>query len=109
MSLGPRPVFNVGDWGFYEYKLVQIEEMNEGRITSVRDGYFEMGGCDMEVLPLTLHNKVWSEEFAALRHKLHEKGSSGLNYPACIVVAGSVLSGTGEYTCLPDSQIQGGI
>lgn len=74
--------WKVGDWCFCEFKLQQIIEAEEGRVTSVSDGFFNHGSHSLNdrCFPLSLFNKRASDEaenWSALIHKM----GTGLNYP----------------------------
>lgn len=72
-----------GDWCFCEFKLQQITEMNETKITSVSDGNFSHGSSelndrcfplDMTVKRISDNVSYWHDQF----HKLHH---NSLNFP----------------------------
>lgn len=77
------PSAKVGDWCFCEYKLSQIMEMDEGRITEVSDSMFRHSGHDLSdrCFPLSLMNCNISMCFQDMSDKIHSKGSNSLNYP----------------------------
>ena len=73
--------WKVNDWCFCEFKLQQIKDMKEGRVTEVTDGFFSHSGHSLGDLcfPLSLHAKRASdtaEHWSREMHKLH-----GLNFP----------------------------
>lgn len=73
-----------GDWVFCEFKLQQITEMKEGRVTGVSTGYISMGSYDLRdrIFPMTKRIKVISEEFERSYSKLHDNsGTLNLNFP----------------------------
>lgn len=75
---------NVGDFGFFEFKLCQIKEMDEMKITSVSDGSFVTGSYYLSDrwFPLSLKNITISDYFEYYNRKLHEsKFHQILNYP----------------------------
>lgn len=75
---------NVGDFGFFEYQLSQIEEMDEGKIKSISSGSIETHGNDLSYawFPLSLKNKKISDYFEYYSDKFHEsKFHTILNYP----------------------------
>lgn len=76
-------VWKVGDWTFCEFKLQQIEEVEDGRVTVVSDGHFSLSSRDLadRCMPVSLSMKRISDEYASVSHRLHRVGSSGLNYP----------------------------
>lgn len=73
----------VGDYGFYDFELCQIKEMQDGRITEVSDGHCSHGSHDLtsEWFPLSLRNKNISRTFFDLNNKVHETGFNFINYP----------------------------
>jgi hypothetical protein len=76
--------WKVGDWCFCDYKLQQIEEIKDGRICAVSDGYFFHGAYDLNgrVFPLDKRAKVISEYFEKRYNSLHEmEGNRVLNFP----------------------------
>ena len=77
------PKFKRGDWCFCEFKLQQVMETNEDRITSVSDGYFRLGSSDLtdRCYPLELDIKCISGEVEYWRRKLHELKNNSLNHP----------------------------
>ena len=75
---------NVGDFGFFEYRLSQIKEIDDnGHPTHVSDGYFEHIGLDLSDrwFPVSLRIKNISECFAKFSQKIHESDFNSLNYP----------------------------
>lgn len=77
-------MMEIGDFVFFEFKLVQIKEVTEdGRVTDVSDGYFSIVSSDLSsrILPITLTNKIVSEEYMDQSKYLHKYGNPGLNYP----------------------------
>jgi hypothetical protein len=76
-------MFKVGEFIFCEFKLQEINEMEGERVTSVHDGWFEMGSRDLSdrCFPLTIRNKVISETFQGFSDKIHAINNAGLNYP----------------------------
>jgi hypothetical protein len=75
--------YKVGDWVFCEFKLQKIEGIEEDRIISVSDGFICHGGYSLNdnCFPLTLQNKVISDEIKSYSDRLHKEGSNSLNYP----------------------------
>lgn len=79
------PSWRVGDWCFFEYKLAMVKAVaDDGRVTDVSDGWFNMGSWDLRDLmfALDLRGKCVSEEFAGQYDKLRkESGEVSLNWP----------------------------
>ena len=75
--------WNKGDWCLYEYKLALITEMNDGRVTEIKDGTFCTGGYDLSSCcrPLSLRNVAISDLADYWSNRLHKEGHNGLNYP----------------------------
>ena len=75
--------FQKGDWVFCEFKLQQIMETNENRITEVSDGMFRMGSYDISdrCFPLTLSIKIVSDAVSYWSKQFHEAEFKGLNHP----------------------------
>lgn len=63
----------VGDWCFYEFKLVQIEEI-DGDCITVNDGFFRttMFSIRNNLIPLTLHTKVVSDSVDYHYKRMHQ-------------------------------------
>lgn len=78
-----RPKFQKGDWVFCYFSLHIIKETKEDRITSVSDGFIEMGSRDLSDLcfPLEMKVKQISDNFQAARERLHREGLRSLNFP----------------------------
>ena len=76
--------YKVGDFAYHEFTLVQVVEVNNGHVNLVDEGGIKCGGRDLEkeMVPLTIDNKVISENFHGIYDVLQSKGSTGLNYPA---------------------------
>ena len=69
-----------GDWLFYEFRLVKVKEIENSHIT-VSTGWIEMGNISADhCFPLTLSNKIISDQFDDLYQKLH-KNYRNLNWP----------------------------
>jgi len=83
-----------GDWVWWEFKLCMVDNIRY--IDSIkglmhfdyRDGHFcygagrsENGKAMGECYPLSLRNKVISEEFYRNSTRVHKEGNNGLNYP----------------------------
>ena len=75
--------FQKGDWVFCEFKLQQIMETNENRITEVSDGMFRMGSYDISdrCFPLTLSIKIVSDAVSYWSQQFHKAECKGLNHP----------------------------
>ncbi len=78
-----QPKFKKGDWCFCEFKLQQIQETKEGRITSVTDGRFSLGSYDLSdsCFPLELRIKNLSDSVNYWHDKFHNLKHNGLNHP----------------------------
>lgn len=77
--------WKVGDFGFFEYKLAEVKEIDPERgVYDVSDGYFSVGGRNLEerMIPLNLTAKLVSAEVERVRRDIaaKEKGAS-LNWP----------------------------
>ncbi len=71
-----------GEWCFCEFKLQEIREVRNGRITSVSDGVCVMGGDSTSVcFPLDVKIKRISDSVYYWHKKFHESTLVGLNYP----------------------------
>lgn len=75
--------FKKGEWCFCEFKLQQVMETEDNKITSVSDGMLRLGSSDlsdrcypleMEVKQISDTVNYWSEEF-------HKIKINGLNHP----------------------------
>ena len=75
--------FKKEDWVFCEFKLQQIMETKENRITEVSDGTFRMSGHDISdrCFPLTLSIKIVSDTTSYWSKQFHEAKCNVLNYP----------------------------
>jgi len=77
--------WKVGDWCFCEFKLQIIKEVSEdGRVNSVSDGMFYMGGYDLNdrCFPLTFEGKQISDAFAYSYDNLRKELRNGrYNFP----------------------------
>lgn len=78
-----NPKFKKGDWCFCEFKLQQIKDTKEERITEVTDGRFSLSSYDLtdRCFPIDIRIKnisdsvdYWREQFHALKH-------NSLNHP----------------------------
>ena len=73
--------WQIGDWGYHEFELVEITGMtNKGEITQVSGGVTSRGGSHIKVYPLSQSNKNISEYFENEYNKLHEKHRN-MNFP----------------------------
>ena len=71
------------DWVYCEFKLGQIDSMEDERVTGFTDGSFHMGGNDLSdrCFPLNMRIKRISDEYDFVSDKLHKEGTNALNYP----------------------------
>ena len=96
----------VGDWIIFEYGIVQIKEVENGRVTDVSDGSFSTSGRDLSdrCYPLTLSNKNAADYVESYSARVHREGGPGLNYPdlhgKAVQLAHGIMS-------LPESDIEG--
>jgi hypothetical protein len=74
--------WKLNDFCFWEYELVQITEIKDGRIREVTTGYISAGSSDFSdrILPITIKTKIISEAFKEYSNRLHSM-NCGLNYP----------------------------
>ncbi len=81
----PKPSklnIKVGEWCFCEFKLQEIREVTNGRITSVSDGVCVMGGDSTSVcFPLDVNIKRISDSVLYWSKKFHETTLGGINHP----------------------------
>ena len=75
--------FKKGDWCFCEFKLQQVMETEENRITGVSDGMFRLGSSDLSdrCYPLDMDVKRISDTVAYWSEKFHELKNNALNHP----------------------------
>lgn len=75
--------WKVGHWVFCEFKLQQIMEMEDERVTSVSDGYFRLCSHSLNdrCFPLTLEVKCISDDVLYCRNRIHKEGAKDLNFP----------------------------
>ena len=75
--------FKQGDWCFYKFKLVQILDVVENRITSVSDGSIISDGYDLssECYPLDMKVKQISDTVNSWYNDFHREGNNAINYP----------------------------
>ncbi len=72
----------VGEWCFCEFKLQEILEVSNGRITSVSDGVISMGGDSTDCcFPLGRDIKRISDSVHYWHKKFHASALVGLNHP----------------------------
>jgi len=78
-----EPKFKKGEWCFCEFKLQQVMETEDDRITSVSDGMFHMGGCDLSdrCYPLDMDIKQASDNVAYWSKEFHALKNNALNHP----------------------------
>ena len=75
--------FQKGEWCFCEFKLQQVMETEENRITEVSDGMFRLGSSDLSdrCYPLELEVKRISDTVAYWSTKFHELKNNAINHP----------------------------
>ena len=75
--------FQKGDWCFCEFKLQQVMNTEENRITEVSDAMFRMSGYDISdrCFPLDLTIKRCSDIAAYWSKRFHELNHNSLNHP----------------------------
>ena len=75
--------FKKEDWCFCEFKLQQIVETEENRITSVNDGMFSLGSSDLSdrCYPLEMKVKQISDTVASWSREFHNLKNNSLNHP----------------------------
>lgn len=75
--------FKTGDWCFCEFKLQQILETEENRVTEVSDGSFRMSGNNLSdrCLSLDLKIKRVSDYVSYWSDRFHKLNNNSLNYP----------------------------
>jgi len=75
--------FKQGEWCFCEFKLQQVMETEENRITGVSDGMFRLCSNDLSdrCYPLELDVKQISDTVAYWSTKFHELKNNALNHP----------------------------
>ena len=75
--------FKKEDWCFCEFKLQQIMETEENRITSVSDGMFRLGSSDLSdrCYPLEMKVKQISDTVAHWSREFHNLENNSLNHP----------------------------
>lgn len=72
-----------GEWCFCEFKLHQVIETEENRITKVSDGFFSLFSSDLSdrCYPLEMDVKCISDTVAYWSTKFHELKNNSLNHP----------------------------
>lgn len=75
--------FKIGDWCFCEFKLQQIINTKENRITEVSDGMFSMSSSDISdvCFPLDMRIKRCSDSVAYWSKTFHKLNHNSLNHP----------------------------
>lgn len=74
--------YKKGDWCFHDYELVQILEVDGGRITEVSDGSFRKCGNSLDVQPLSLRNNRLCDYWTYYERELRKaEGRTNLNWP----------------------------
>ena len=75
--------FKKEDWCFCEFKLQQIMETEENRITGVSDGMFRLGSSDLSdrCYPLEMKVKQISDTVAYWSTEFHRLKNNSLNHP----------------------------
>lgn len=75
--------FQKGEWCFCEFKLQQVIETEENRITAVSDGMFSLGSSDLSdrCYPLELDVKRISDYVAFWSTEFHKLKNNSLNHP----------------------------
>ena len=75
--------FQKGEWCFCEFRLQQVLETEENRITSVSDGIIRSGSSDLSdrCYPLEMDVKRISDAVAFWSVKFHELKNNSLNHP----------------------------
>lgn len=78
-----KPKFKKGDWCFCEFTLKQVTETNEGRITSVSDGYVSHGSHDLSdrCYPMEMRVKIISDDVNYWHNQFHQLKHNSLNHP----------------------------
>ena len=72
-----------GEWCFCEFRLQQVIETEENRITSVSDGMFSLWGIDLSgrCYPLEMDVKCISDTVAYWSTEFHKLKNNSLNHP----------------------------
>lgn len=75
--------WKVGDWCWYDAELYQVDGVEDGKITSLNDGFFRRAGTSFIAYPLTLHGKITASFISGLYDSLYKKASRIFNnWPA---------------------------
>jgi hypothetical protein len=73
---------NVGDFGYFDFNLVEVKRIENGILKEVSDGMFSTyGNLSDGYFPVSLRIKNISEIFMKLSNKIHENHFPSLNYP----------------------------
>jgi len=75
--------FKKGDWCFCEFKLQQVMETEENRITSVSDGMFRLGNLDLSdrCYPLEMSVKQISDTVSHYSTEFYNLKNNAINHP----------------------------
>jgi hypothetical protein len=75
--------FKQGEWCFCEFKLQQVMETEDNKITSVSDGMFRLGSSDLSdrCYPLDMGIKQISDTVSYWSDEFHKIKINGLNHP----------------------------
>ncbi len=74
--------YKVGDWVYHDFELKQVRRIEDG-VTEVSDGHFSTSGFGMTdwMFPMAMDVKNVSATFKGISTAIHDKASTGLNYP----------------------------
>jgi len=75
--------FKKGEWCFCEFKLQQVMETEENRITGVSDGMFRLGSQDLtdRCYPIEMKIKQISDTVSYCSDEFHKLKNNSLNHP----------------------------
>lgn len=75
--------FKKDDWCFCEFKLQQIMEVKDGRITDISDAWFRLSSSDLSdrCFPVNMEIKRISDTVAVYSREFHELNNNSLNHP----------------------------
>lgn len=75
--------YKEGDWVYYDFKLCQIKEIEDGIYYRVTDGFFQTSGSALSdsFFPLDLRIKSISDEFKYHSDLFHKLSFNALNHP----------------------------
>lgn len=75
--------FKKEEWCFCEFKLQQVMETKENRITGVSDGMFRLGSSDLtdRCFPIEMTIKQISDTVAFCSKEFHSLKNNSLNHP----------------------------